>query len=484
MIPHACKNLNSNPVPISVVLKRIPFEAFKESGLIRNLQDSVVKSVIKKFGDLMDIQNRFLALQASTAKHKDLVPNLASAVNEVTLSFQKVTIPLLERLAAYVAAYKSDKPKEDFVNLLTAVQAEIDKQKSSSQMFLGYPMHLAGLEDAFKSFALLNYKIANKTKNSMFFLTPLPALRKDVVFTPIVALLIVPPLPPQPDLINDLAIRALLVDAVAYYTSVTPPVKLHIIYTEDLSKIDTALGGKGMFTQLKGASVFLGQKKMGAISWTPVPEKDIANVGVQLCDLRLDLCLDTRYFTILFDEQIIHHDDYLSCHRFYLEKSRRYKGHIPNQTDNITSQTLILRGQYENSFNKDSPHYFVRLEDEAFTSFTFCVRHENVFNAIRDAKVFTEYIDVKVDVEGEGGDTSFFLVDRKLGLKNLKQFQDFHCAFVQDSEKSPPTWALYFNGVLVGKMRGSTLRWRDVSTGIGIDGKVRSTSFFCSSVVT
>jgi hypothetical protein len=306
VIPDACKNLNSNPVPISVVLKRIPFEAFEERDHIRHLQDSVVDSVIRKFGELIDVQNRFFALQGSTAKHKDLVPNLASAVNEAALSFQKLTTPLLETLSTYVAAYKSDKPTENFVNLLTAVQVEIDKQKSSSQMFLGYPTHLAGLEDAFKSFALLIYKIANRTKNPMFYLTPLPALRKDVVFTPIVALLIVPPLPAHPDQIDDLAIRALLDDAVAYYSSVKPPVKLHIVYTEDLSKIDTALRGNGMFFKLKEASVFLGQKKMGVISWTPVPEKDIANAGVQLCDLRLDLVLSTGYVTILSDEQIDH----------------------------------------------------------------------------------------------------------------------------------------------------------------------------------
>ena len=107
----------------------------------------------------------------------------------------------------------------------------------------------------------------------MFYITPLPDLRKDIVFTPIVALLIIPPLPAQPDQIDDLAIRALLVDAVAFYASVNPPVKLYIIYTEDLSKIDTTLRGNGMFKQLKETSVFLGQKKLGAISWTPVPGK-------------------------------------------------------------------------------------------------------------------------------------------------------------------------------------------------------------------
>lgn len=304
MIPDACKNLNSNPVPISVVLKRIPFEDFRERGYIRQLEDSVVHSVIGKFGELMDIQNRFFALQASTAKHKDLIPSLASAVNGATLSFQRLTIPLLERLAAFVAAYKSGKPTEKFVDLLTAVQTEIDKQKSSSHTFFGYPTHLAGLEDAFKSFALLIYKIANRTKNPQFYITPLPDLRKDVVITPIVALLIVPPLPAQPDQIDDLAIRAILIDTVAYYESVKPPVKLHIIYTEDLSEIDTALHGNGMFMQLKKSSVFLGQKTMGAISWTPVPEEDIVDAGDRICDIRPYLVWSGKYVTILSDEQI------------------------------------------------------------------------------------------------------------------------------------------------------------------------------------
>ena len=444
MIPHACENINNNPVPISVVLKRIPFEAFKESGFIRNLENFVVDSVIKKFGELMDIQNRFFALQGSTAKLKDLIPNLASAINEATLSFRKLTIPLLDRLAAYVAAYKSDKPKENFFNLLAAVQIEIEKQKSSSQNFLGYPTHLAGLEDAFKSFALLNYKIANRTKNSKFCLTPLPDLRKDLVFTPIVALLIVPPLPAKPHQIKHLAIRALLDDAVAHYASIKPPVKLHIVYTEDLNKIDTALRGNGMFIKLKRASVFLAQKKMGTLSWTPVPEKDIVNTAVQLCDLRLHLSW--------FEGSLAT----LSLH-----------GYIPYiDSDKTTprSQTLILRAQYY--VNIFLQGYFAKLEGGPSTSYTFCVRRDQSTTGNID------YLDVKADVPDR---PSFFLFDGEANLTKLNPMQNFHCAFVQDCEKSPATWTLYFNGALVGRMPGSInvmSRWRDVQSCDGINGKV------------
>ena len=119
-------------------LKPIPFKAFKERGYNRRLKNYVVQSVIEKFGELMDIQNRFSALQGSTAKHKALIPNLASAVNVAAVSFQKATTPLLERLAAYVAAYKSDHPTEKFDELLNNVDTEINKQKSSSQTFFGY----------------------------------------------------------------------------------------------------------------------------------------------------------------------------------------------------------------------------------------------------------------------------------------------------------------------------------------------------------
>ena len=470
MIPDACNNLKSNPVPVSVVLKRIPFEAFEERDNIRHLQNSVVDSVIRRFGELIDIQNRFSALQGSTAKHKDLIPNLGAAVNGAALSFQGLTTPLLQRLAAYVAAYKSDKPTENFVDLLTDVETEIDKQKSSSsQTFLGYPMHLTGLEDAFKSFALLFYKIANRTINPMFYITPLSNLRKDVVMTPIVALLIIPPLPAQPDQIDDLALRALLVDAVAYYVSMKPPVKLHIIYTEDLSKIDSALRGNGMFMQLKVASVFLGQKKMGAISWTPVPEKDLANTGDQLCDLRLDLRWTTTYVTILSDAQITH--DFLSSNRLY------FSGNIPDNM--ITSQTIIMRVQY--SGNTDSGScYFAKLAEEPIRKgtpcYTFYVRPERSFMDPID------YLDVRVD---KGDENSLgYLVDGGSDVKKLDHMQNFHCAFVQDTEKSSPTWTLYFNGAPVGKMAGSIdvmSRWKEVSScsyGNVMAGKVRSTYFF------
>jgi hypothetical protein len=85
-----------------------------------------------------------------------------------------------------------------------------------------------------------------------------------------------------------------------------------------------------------------------------------------------------------------------------------------------------------------------------------------------------DYLDVKADV---GGGKSFFLVDRESDLKKLNPMQNFHCAFVQDCEKSPATWTLYFNGALVGEMQGSInvmSRWRDVHSGGGINGKVRS----------
>ena len=140
MIPDACKNLNSNPVPISVVVKRIPFEDFTERDHFSHLQESFVNDVIAKFGELIDIQNRFFALQGSTAKHKDLIPNLVSAVNGAAMSFQILTTPLLERLAASVAAYKACKPMEGFLGLLTEVETEIDKQKKSHlKRFLGIP---------------------------------------------------------------------------------------------------------------------------------------------------------------------------------------------------------------------------------------------------------------------------------------------------------------------------------------------------------
>ena len=476
-MPDACKNLKSNPVPVSVVLKRIPFEAFEERDNIRHLQNSVVDSVIRKFGELIDIQNRFSALQGSTAKHKDLIPNLGSAVNGAALSFQGLTTPLLQRLAAYVAAYKSDKPTEKFVDLLTDVETEIEKQKSSSQSFLGYPTHLAGLEDAFKSFALLFYKIVNRTINSMFYITPLPNLRKDVVMTPIVALLIIPPLPAQPDQIDDLALRALLVDAVAYYASAKPPVKLHIIYSEDLSKIDTALHGNGMFMQLKVASVFLGQKKMGAISWTPVPEKDIANTGDQLCDLRLDLRWTTRFVTIFNDVQIIH--DFLSSDRLY------FSGNIPDKIDQSTSQTIIMRVQYSGKTDL-GPCYFAKLAEgpirPSSPCYTFYIRPERRYIDTID------YLDVKVD---KGDEKSLgYLVDGGSDVKKLDPMQNFHCAFVQDSEKSPATWTLYFNGAPVGKMAGSIdvmSRWKEVSSssyGNVMAGKVRPTNFLLFSVVT
>ena len=118
MLPKACEKLKTEPVPVSVKLKPIPFGSFKERGYIRELQKSVSDDVIAKFGELMDIQNRFYALQRSTAKHKNVIPNLASAVNEASLSFQNLTTPLLDRLTAFVTAYKSgDNPTEDFMVL-------------------------------------------------------------------------------------------------------------------------------------------------------------------------------------------------------------------------------------------------------------------------------------------------------------------------------------------------------------------------------
>lgn len=66
----------------------------------------------------------------------------------------------------------------------------------------------------------------------------------------------------------------------------------------------------------------------------------------------------------------------------------------------ITSQTLILRAQYENTFMGDSPHYFVQLEGEAYKKHLLSWSKEN------------------------------------------SAYAGLPCAFVQDSDTSPPTWAL------------------------------------------
>ena len=60
-----------------------------------------------------------------------------------------------------------------------------------------------------------------------------------------------------------------------------------------------------------------------------------------------------------------------------------------------------------------------------------------------------------------------YLVDRGLGFKMLTQ--NFHCAFVQDSEKSPATCTLYFNGEPVGKLTdslGEMSSWTGIASAI------------------
>ena len=88
----------------------------------------------------------------------------------------------------------------------------------------------------------------------------------------------------------------------------------------------------------------------------------------------------------------------------------------------------------------DSPHYFVQLGDEAYMKHLFPGR-------------------------------------KKIRPQEAEAYAGLPCASVQDSDTSPPTWALYFNGALVGKIPSTTLCWQDVLTGSGIDEKARSTSF-------
>ena len=296
----------------------------------------------------------------------------------------------------------------------------------------------------------------------MFYITALPDLRKDIVIAPIVALLIVPPLPAQPGQIDDLALRTLLIDAVAYYASANPPLKLHIIYAEDLSTTDTALRGNGMFMQLKEASVFLGQKKMGAISWTPVPENDIVNA--------VDLRLYYYWLTTAFYGSRIY-------------SYRSFRGQIVQGS----SQTLILRAQYYGNADISSCAFAVVSAGTAQTPvfYNFYIRR------VQGSNDTIDYLDVEVV---RLRTTLGYLVDKGSALRKLNPMQDFYCAFVQDFEKSPATWTLYFNGVPVGKLTDSfSAMWSwigvrsahaDGQVNNVMTGKVRSTNFLSFSAVT
>lgn len=191
--------------------------------------------------------------------------------------------------------------------------------------------------------------------------------------------------------------------------------------------------------------------------------------------------LAVRYDFIWWSDQII--NDFLSSD--YLA----FSAYPPRHIDQITSQTLTLRAQYYGNADMDMSLYEVAvLEGQRFTDQRGCLYSYYGFYIRRERSSMgtIDYLDVKVSIDGK---TLGFLGS---GLKNLNSMQHFHCAFVQDCEKSPATWTLYVNGAPVGKMTGSInamSRWKSLlSGGISCDklmtGKVRSTNFLSFSPVT
>ena len=170
-----------------------------------------------------------------------------------------------------------------------------------------------------------------------------------------------------------------------------------------------------------------------------------------------------------------------SLHDFLSSNDLFFIGKCFDKIDQIRSQTLILRARYYG--NTDIGSYpFAKVEGDSPTTehqywHSFCIRREQISTGTID------YLDVEVNNLG-------YLVDNGSDHKKLTPMQNFHCAFVQDCEKSPATWTLYFNGEPVGKLAGSLdqmVRWNGVhSRGYGhvMAGKVRSTTFLSFSAVT
>ena len=422
MLPGAFKKLKEEPVPISVVLHPIPkydkFPDFDKSGFIRDLEISILDSIKRDYDSLLDIRNRFIVLQESASTNKDYIPALLAAINKAGLSFQGQSAGLLGRLARYINAYKSEQTTSDIDKLLEDVRTAIEGQR---------PV-LVGLEEAHQSFVRLTLVI-----NKFYHITSLPDLRKLVVANPIVALLIIPPLPPKPDQVPDRVIKAFLMDSIAYYGTLKPPVTVYALYAEDLGIVDDAMRGNGKFKELKSVSLYLGQKKMGEIFWTPVLEKDIADAGDQLYDLRPNHKQNPdkshKCVATFFNEIVLR--------IFFLRISTlQFFTNNMSEIDATKSFTFVLRCQYQ----KDTTQKTGTLGQLLIGNVTLrlCYRQKQLKSHTID------YLDVNVFVSQE---QRGYLVDAGSDdVKELPDKEDFYCALVQDIEKSPKKWILYFNG--------------------------------------
>jgi hypothetical protein len=187
-LPEVYASIKSAGVPIKLTLQPIPTTLRSTVTQVHKLSESAVTDLLNAYSRVEDLHNRFVVLENSVMRYKDIVPHLTTAIVDAFTTFKEKQVDLLEKLRAFLL--DSSDTKDDAAVLKGATDLyAAHKHKHSDDKINppDYPKSLSGLEKAFGKFAGLNLTLKNsgvsfssydtlslylpRTKQAMLFLT-------------------------------------------------------------------------------------------------------------------------------------------------------------------------------------------------------------------------------------------------------------------------------------------------------------------------
>jgi hypothetical protein len=196
-LPEVYNSLKDAGVPVSVTLQPIPTDLKSVAALIYSLDAQQITDLLNAYSSLDDLNNRFMVLENSVERYRDLVPHLAAAIADARNTFSGKRVNVVQSLKALLTTVadrsssstdggssadtnsntSSDTEDEDAVETLldtvNAIISENELQDSDKKITPpNYPTSLGGLETAFGRFEALNY-VLQAQNASLTSLTPL-----------------------------------------------------------------------------------------------------------------------------------------------------------------------------------------------------------------------------------------------------------------------------------------------------------------------
>lgn len=256
-----------------MTLQPIPPELTTKAKVLYHLEKSVLDTLLDAFGNLEDINSRFLVLQKASEVNTPFIPSFTATFRKAFTSFQAAHGSLMAKLAKAMSRFFAEgsnleeilKLKSEAEALCTRYTPQDDGYEAPS-----YPETLSILEAAYADVEAFMVDLQGEKLNA----STLQDVVEATVRRQMIVLYVMPPLHRYGH-----QNRRLFLDLVRAGHHIYPrrhlPLFEYVLYAEDTKVLAKHFPDCEVFRTLKNPGIFFSKSNRGHISWSQIPFDDL-----------------------------------------------------------------------------------------------------------------------------------------------------------------------------------------------------------------